>query len=218
MHLVALVDSPDHVCCRYRVAAFRPWLELAGHTLELVPLPKRWPQRWLLFGRLRNRNSAVIIMVMAGFGAALTMRSLLEFLFTTKPAYFSDALPIAMRLGPEHLLPRALSIVFTGVSVATVSAAPVGAYLGDIIGWRAVFGLAAAWAIAKFQFRGKSLLIIGGGGGVGSIAVQLAKVLTTATVIASASRCVGSRIGALAPVFGAAISSSLMPISREMRS
>ena len=45
----------------------------------------------LLFGKLRQRGSASIILVMAGFGAALTLRSLLEFLFTTKPAYFTDA-------------------------------------------------------------------------------------------------------------------------------
>ena len=31
MHLLALVDGPDHVCCRYRVSAFRPCLENAGH-------------------------------------------------------------------------------------------------------------------------------------------------------------------------------------------
>jgi branched-chain amino acid transport system permease protein len=54
----------------------------------------------LLFGRLRARQGAVIILVMASFGAALTLRSLLEFLFTSKPAYFSDALQIAMKLGP----------------------------------------------------------------------------------------------------------------------
>lgn len=35
-----------------------------------------------------------------------------------------------------------MSIVFTGVSVATVSAAPVGAYVSDILGWRAAFVLA----------------------------------------------------------------------------
>jgi predicted MFS family arabinose efflux permease len=49
-----------------------------------------------------------------------------------------------MRLVPPRLLPRALSIVFAGVSVATVSAAPVGAYLGDLLGWRAIFAIAAA--------------------------------------------------------------------------
>jgi DHA1 family purine ribonucleoside efflux pump-like MFS transporter len=58
--------------------------------------------------------------------------------------FWSMMAAIAMRLVPEPLLPRALSIVFTGVSVATVSAAPVGAYLGDLLGWRAVFGIAAA--------------------------------------------------------------------------
>jgi DHA1 family purine ribonucleoside efflux pump-like MFS transporter len=57
--------------------------------------------------------------------------------------FWSMMAAIAMRLVPEEKLPRALSIVFTGVSVATVSAAPVGAWLGDLIGWRSVFALAA---------------------------------------------------------------------------
>ncbi len=51
----------------------------------------------LLFGRLRDKGGAVIILVMAGFGAALTLRSLLEFIFTSRPAYFTDALQIAIR-------------------------------------------------------------------------------------------------------------------------
>src|SRR6516165_5066950 len=54
VHLVALVQSADHVCCRYRLAAFRPALEAAGHSLELEPLPKRWWSRLLLFRRLRG--------------------------------------------------------------------------------------------------------------------------------------------------------------------
>lgn len=59
MRLVALVDSPDHVCCRYRLAAFRPMLEQAGHALDLVALPKAWWSRLLLFRRLRGE--AVLI-------------------------------------------------------------------------------------------------------------------------------------------------------------
>jgi branched-chain amino acid transport system permease protein len=72
---------------------------------------------FLLFGPLRKRGGAIIILVMAGFGAALTLRSLLEFLFTTKPAYFTDALQIAMPLGggaratPDQLLSLAVSAV-----------------------------------------------------------------------------------------------------------
>ncbi|MFO0843670.1 MAG: glycosyltransferase family 4 protein [Gemmataceae bacterium] len=56
MRIVALVSAPDHVCCRYRVEAFRPWLELAGHSLETVALPRSWPRRWLLFRRLQGAN------------------------------------------------------------------------------------------------------------------------------------------------------------------
>lgn len=48
-----------------------------------------------------------------------------------------------MRLVPEALVPRALSILFSGVSAATVFAAPVGSFVGDIAGWRAVFVMGA---------------------------------------------------------------------------
>jgi DHA1 family purine ribonucleoside efflux pump-like MFS transporter len=58
--------------------------------------------------------------------------------------FWSMMAAIAMRLVPDRLLPRALSIVFTGVSIATISAAPVGAYLGALYGWRTVFALSAA--------------------------------------------------------------------------
>jgi len=71
----------------------------------------------LLFGRLRANRSTVIIMVMASFGAALTLRSLLEFVFTSKPAYYTKALQIALPLGggiratPDQLLSLAISAV-----------------------------------------------------------------------------------------------------------
>jgi DHA1 family purine ribonucleoside efflux pump-like MFS transporter len=53
--------------------------------------------------------------------------------------FWALAAALARRLVPPPLLPRALAIVFTGVSVATVCAAPLGALLGDLWGWRAVF-------------------------------------------------------------------------------
>lgn len=71
----------------------------------------------LLFGPLRHRGSAVIILVMASFGAALTLRSLLEFVFTSKPVYFTDALQIARPLGfglratPDQMLALGLAAV-----------------------------------------------------------------------------------------------------------
>jgi DHA1 family purine ribonucleoside efflux pump-like MFS transporter len=53
--------------------------------------------------------------------------------------FWALAAALATRLVPPALLPRAMSIVFTGVSLATVCAAPVGAWLGGLLGWRPVF-------------------------------------------------------------------------------
>ena len=58
MKLVAWVEAEDHVCCRYRLAAFRPHLAAAGHTLELRAIPKGWLGR-LALGR--TDADAVII-------------------------------------------------------------------------------------------------------------------------------------------------------------
>ncbi|WP_353642862.1 MFS transporter [Mesorhizobium sp. WSM2239] len=57
--------------------------------------------------------------------------------------FWSVSAALARRLVPSHLLPRALSIILTGVSVANVCAPPFGAYIGDMWGWRAVFIIAA---------------------------------------------------------------------------
>jgi predicted MFS family arabinose efflux permease len=45
----------------------------------------------------------------------------------------------AMRLVPIHKVPRALAIFNSGNALATVIAAPLGAYLGSVIGWRGAF-------------------------------------------------------------------------------
>jgi branched-chain amino acid transport system permease protein len=71
----------------------------------------------LLFGPLRARRSAVIILVMASFGAALTLRNLLEFTFTSRPEYYSSELQMAMQLGggmratPDQLLSLGVAAV-----------------------------------------------------------------------------------------------------------
>lgn len=57
MHLTALVKSPAHVCCRYRIAAYRPFLEAAGHRLDLYP----WPGRWLSGVNLVQLTDGLIV-------------------------------------------------------------------------------------------------------------------------------------------------------------
>ena len=51
-----------------------------------------------LFSRLRLRGQSIIV-VMASFGASMALRSLLEFIFTSRPTYFSRAIQIAMPVG-----------------------------------------------------------------------------------------------------------------------
>ena len=53
--------------------------------------------------------------------------------------FWSMSAAIAMRLVPEHKVARALAIFNSGNALAVVIAAPLGAYLGAIIGWRGAF-------------------------------------------------------------------------------
>jgi glycosyltransferase involved in cell wall biosynthesis len=52
MRILGLVKSPNHVCCRYRLSAYRNDFERAGHSLELCPwsaglATRLWPERRL---------------------------------------------------------------------------------------------------------------------------------------------------------------------------
>jgi glycosyltransferase involved in cell wall biosynthesis len=58
--LVALVDAVDHVCSRYRLAAFEPYLVAAGHTLVLRPLPDGLFARATLFRELRAADAVIL--------------------------------------------------------------------------------------------------------------------------------------------------------------
>src|SRR5262249_49811461 len=89
VHLVALVDAPDHVCCRYRLAAFRSRLGAAGHALELRSLPRD------LWGRLRlgsdlGHADAVILQrrLLAGWQLRPLRRRVRRLLFDLDDAVF----------------------------------------------------------------------------------------------------------------------------------
>lgn len=53
--------------------------------------------------------------------------------------FWSMSAATAMRLVPPRLVPRALAIFNGGNALATVVAAPLGSYLGSVIGWRGAF-------------------------------------------------------------------------------
>lgn len=53
--------------------------------------------------------------------------------------FWSMSAAMAMRLVPAHSVPKALAIFNGGNALATVVAAPLGSYLGSVIGWRGAF-------------------------------------------------------------------------------
>jgi glycosyltransferase involved in cell wall biosynthesis len=88
MHWIGLVDHPEHVCCRYRLAAFRPFLEQAGHSLELLTIPRPWWSRIAWFRRLRGANVIVQRRLLAGWQRTLLRRAARRLLFDFDDAVF----------------------------------------------------------------------------------------------------------------------------------
>lgn len=112
---------------------------IAAPTMAIVT--KRLDRRlvmWILSVLLIVSN------LVAAFASSLTMLLLARVVLgVALGGFWSMSAAMALRLVPMRLMPRAMSIILTGVSVATVTAAPVGAYVGDIWGWRTAFMIAA---------------------------------------------------------------------------
>ncbi|WP_414157200.1 MFS transporter [Pseudomonas sp. BNK-15] len=53
--------------------------------------------------------------------------------------YWSMSTAVMMRIAPEPLVPKAIALMQGGTALATAIAAPVGSYLGGMIGWRGAF-------------------------------------------------------------------------------
>jgi branched-chain amino acid transport system permease protein len=85
----------------------------------------------ILFAKLRRHGNA-IVMVMASFGASMALRSLLEFLFTSEPHYFSReiqiAFPIAsgVRLTPDQIFLLVLTAVIVIAMERFMTLSPIG--------------------------------------------------------------------------------------------
>jgi predicted MFS family arabinose efflux permease len=71
--------------------------------------------------------------------------------------FWSLSAATAMRLVPIHKVPRALAIVNGGNALATVVAAPLGSFLGSIIGWRGAFFCLVPVAAIAFVWKFASL-------------------------------------------------------------
>lgn len=71
--------------------------------------------------------------------------------------FWAMSASLTMRLVPPRTVPKALSVIFGAVSIALVIAAPLGSFLGGIIGWRNVFNVAAVMGVLCIVWLVKSL-------------------------------------------------------------
>lgn len=67
--------------------------------------------------------------------------------------FWSMASAVTLQLAPPQDVPKALSVVYAGVSAATIISLPLASYLGHAMGWRNVFLLAAGLGGAAFAWQ-----------------------------------------------------------------
>lgn len=95
--------------------------------------------------------SGAIIALASGYLIYMAGRALLGIAIG---GFWSLSAATAIRLVPAHRVSRALAIFNGGNALATVIAAPLGSYLGSVIGWRGTFfcivpvaGIAFVWQL-----------------------------------------------------------------------
>jgi predicted MFS family arabinose efflux permease len=71
--------------------------------------------------------------------------------------FWSMSASIVMRLVPEPSVARALAIVNGGNALATVIAAPLGSFMGSLIGWRGAFFCVVPIAVAAIIWQAATL-------------------------------------------------------------
>lgn len=75
--------------------------------------------------------------------------------------FFSIGATIAVQLVPPHKKASAIALMFTGLTVATVTGVPLGTFVGQTFGWRATFfavaGLGVISIIASYLLIPKDL-------------------------------------------------------------
>lgn len=94
--------------------------------------------------------SNALVALSSSMGLLLAMRVLLG---VALGGFWSMAAAVAMRLVPPQRVPRALSIIFSGIAVGTVVSVPLGSYLGGLLGWRSAFWAATAVGGLTFAFQ-----------------------------------------------------------------
>src|SRR3954451_14170866 len=94
--------------------------------------------------------SLMLIAVAPNFLVLMAARALLGIVIG---GFWSLATATVMRLVPASSVPKALGVVYMGNAVATAFAAPIGSYVGGMIGWRGVFWAMVPITLANLAWQ-----------------------------------------------------------------
>ena len=124
-------------------------------SLSIASLAGRLDRKLLLLG-------LTLLMIVSGTIAAFAPNYAVfmvgrAFIGVAIGGFWSMSAATAMRLVPEQDVPRALAIVNGGNALATVIAAPLGSFLGSLVGWRWAFFCIVPVAVIAFGWKLVSL-------------------------------------------------------------
>ncbi|EKB22017.1 hypothetical protein HMPREF1170_02279 [Aeromonas veronii AMC35] len=124
-------------------------------SLLIATLSHRLDRRHVLMGLAALMlTSLVAIALSPNFAVLMMARALLGIVIG---GFWALATATIMRLVSSQSVPKALGIMYTGNAVATAFAAPIGSYLGGLIGWRGVFWLLLPLVVLNLLWMAFSL-------------------------------------------------------------
>jgi predicted MFS family arabinose efflux permease len=136
---------------------------LAGLFLTVV-LPRADRRRVMIALTALAIVSNLLVAVAPNYPVLLASRLLLGLAIG---GFWSLSVAMSAQLVSPERLGRAMTVINTGVSVATVAAIPLGTWLGELWGWRSVFVLGAAVSVVALVVQVITLPSIAAGSATG---------------------------------------------------
>lgn len=120
-------------------------------SLVVAGVTRRIDRRVLMvtFSLLLALSGAVVALA-PNFAVLMVGRALLGVVIG---GFWSMSIAIVMRLVPPDAVPRGLAILNIGVALSSTVSAPLGSYLGDVIGWRGAFLMVVPLALLTAAFQ-----------------------------------------------------------------
>ncbi|HEY9402704.1 MAG TPA: MFS transporter [Pyrinomonadaceae bacterium] len=124
-------------------------------SLCIATIAARFDRRNVLVGLTGVMLCSLVLIALApNYAVLMIARALLGVVIG---GFWALATATVMRLVPVESVPKALGVVYTGNAVATAFAAPIGSYVGGVIGWRGVFWALVPLVAVNMIWQWKSL-------------------------------------------------------------